>query len=116
MILRALALVVFVMLAGAAAAQQPAPRDPAFEKFLAELWKDAQVKGITRATFDKAFAGVAPDPRVIATTTRQPEYNKPAGAYVNSIASPANAKQGLQKEAQWRPTLEAIEKKFHVVR
>jgi membrane-bound lytic murein transglycosylase B len=116
MILRALALFIAVTLAGSALAQQPAPRDTAFETFLAGVWKDAQAKDVTRATFDKAFAGVTPDPRVIATTTRQPEYNKPAGAYVNSIASPSNAKQGLQKEAQWRPTLEAIEKKFRVER
>ena len=117
MILRALAAIALIAaFAVHAQAQQPAPRDPGFDKFLAELWKDAQPKGITRATFDKAFAGVVPDPRVIATTKKQPEYNKPAGLYVNSIASPLNAKNGLRKEAEWRPTLEAIEKKFKVER
>src|SRR5215203_2751271 len=105
MILRTLAAIAFIVsLTVPALAQQPAARDAAFEKFLSELWKDAQAKGITRATFDRAFAGVTPDPRVIATTSRQPEYNKPAGAYVNSIASPLNAKNGLRKEAEWRPT------------
>src|ERR671921_972740 len=99
MILRALAVLAFIVVcAGSVQAQQPAPRDTAFEKFLAELWKDAQVKGITRATFDRAFAGLTPDPRVIATTKKQPEYNKPAGLYVNQIASPLNAKTGLRKE------------------
>ena len=117
MILRALAVLVLTFACALPArAQQPAPRDPGFDKFLAELWKDAQAKGITRATFEKAFAGVTPDPRVIATTKKQPEYNKPAGAYVNSIASPLNAKNGLRKEAEWRPTLEAIEKKYKVER
>jgi len=113
-ILAALALVVSV--SASTVAQQPAPRDPAFEKFLADVWKDAQGKGITRATFEKAFAGVTPDPRVIATTKRQPEYNKPAGLYVNQIASPLNAKTGLRKEVEWRSTFDAIEKKYKVER
>ena len=117
MILRALAVLVLTFAYALSAQAQQAPtRDPGFDKFLAELWKDAQAKGITRATFDKAFAGVTPDPRVIATTKKQPEYNKPAGLYVNSIASPLNAKNGLRKEAEWRPTLEAIEKKYKVER
>ena len=117
MILRALAaLALFATLAVPALGQQPAPRDPAFEKFLGEVWKDAQAKGITRATFDKAFAGVTPDPRVIATTKKQPEYNKPAGLYVTQIASPVNAKTGLRKEVEWRTTFDAIEKKYQVER
>ena len=117
MIIRALAALAFVLtLAMPAQGQQPTPRDPAFEKFLGDVWKDAQAKGITRATFDKAFAGVTPDPRVIATTRKQPEYNKPAGLYVNQIASPLNAKTGLRKEAEWRTTFDAIEKKYHVER
>jgi lytic murein transglycosylase len=117
MILRALAALAFtIALASAATAQILHPRGIEFEAFVAELWKDAQAKGISRRTFLRAFDGVRPDPRVIATTQKQPEYNKPAGAYVNSIASPTNAKQGLQKEAEWRPTFEAIEKKFQVER
>src|SRR4029079_18233997 len=116
MILRALAALILVAFAISAQAQAQAPRDPAFEKFLAELWKDAQAKGIARTTFDRAFAGVTPDPRVIATTKKQPEYNKPAGLYVNQIASPVNAKTGLRKEAEWRATFDAVEKKYQVER
>ena len=117
MILRIVAAFALSLLLSAQAPAQPATAaDPAFQKFLAELWKDAQAKGITRKTFDNAFAGVTPDPRVIATTKRQPEYNKPAGAYVTSIASSANAKTGLKKEAEWRQTFDAIEKKYPVER
>ena len=116
MILRALAILFAIFLAGAAQAQQPPPHDPAFEQFLAGVWTDAQAQGITRATFDKAFAGVSPDPRVIATTKKQPEYNKPAGLYVNQIASPGNAAEGRRKEAQWHDTFDAIEKQFKVER
>jgi lytic murein transglycosylase len=121
MILHTLAaLTVTLSLISAAPAQRVAPStqppDPGFQKFLAELWKDAQARGITRRTFDIAFAGVTPDPRVIATTKRQPEYNKPAGAYVNSIASPQRARDGLKKAAEWRTTFDAVEKKYPVER
>src|SRR4051812_19495887 len=115
MILRALLALLVVALAAPAHAQQ-APANPAFQKFLIELWPDAQAQGITRATFDKAFAGVVPDPRVIATTKKQPEYNKPAGLYVNQIASPGNAAEGRRKETQWHGTFDAVEKKYRVER
>jgi lytic murein transglycosylase len=113
MILRALATALFVALAVPGHSQ---PRDLAFEKFLADLWQDAQAQKISRATFDKAFAGLAPDPRVIATTKKQPEYNKPAGLYVNQIASPGNAAEGRRKEAQWHDTFDAVERKYRVER
>src|ERR1041384_1595961 len=113
--LAALALLVLFALPPAQA-QVVHTRSLDFDQFVTELWKDAQAKGISRTTFAKAFADVTPDPRVIATTKKQPEYNKPAGAYVNSIASAANTREGLKKEAQWRPTFEAIEKRFRVER
>jgi membrane-bound lytic murein transglycosylase B len=67
-------------------------------------------RGVTRATFDAAFAGVTPDPRVIAQTQRQPEYGKPIGAYLAAIAS------GKSKALEWSGTLDAIEKNFGVDR
>src|SRR5258708_22508871 len=75
-----------------------------FDQFVTELWTDAQAKGITRTTFAKAFADVTADARVIATTRKQPEYNKPAGAYVTSITSVTSMKQAQKKETQWRQT------------
>src|SRR3954468_15893659 len=117
MILRALAIAWFATGFAASAQAQPAtPNNAQFDQFVADLWKDAQAKGISRATFAKAFDGVTPDPRVIATTKKQPEYGKPAGLYVNQIASPLNARQGLKKEAEWRSTFDAVEKKYQVER
>src|SRR3954471_8873357 len=117
MILQALTIVWFSLgLATSAQAQLVKPNSLQFDQFVAELWKDAEAQGISRGTFVRAFAGVTPDPRVIATTKKQPEYNKPAGAYVNQIASPGNAAEGRKKELQWRTTLEAVEKKYRVER
>src|SRR4029078_6028828 len=113
MILRAIAIVTLTIgLATSAQAQKLKPNSLQFDQFVADLWKDAQAKDISRGTFVRAFDGVTPDPRVIATTKKQPEYGKPAGLYVSQIASPVNAKQGLQKEAEWRSTFDAVEKKY----
>src|ERR1700682_1808990 len=76
-------------------------QEQTFAAFQAELWPDAQAKGVTRANFDLAMRGVTPDPRVIAATKRQPEYGKPVGNYVNSIVSAGNISQGKRKAAEW---------------
>jgi len=115
-ILAALTLAIVLHNSPARGQPQPQPSTANFKDFLEQLWRDAKAQGITRATFDLAFAGVTPDPRVIATTKRQPEYLKPAGAYVNSIASPGRAAIGLRKEKEWTKTFDAIEKEFGVER
>jgi membrane-bound lytic murein transglycosylase B len=87
-----------------------------FDDFLRELWPDARAQGITRATFDLAFAGLTPDARVIALTRHQPEYGKPIGAYIDSFVSPSSIAIGSRKAAEWGATLDVIEKKFGVER
>ena len=84
--------------------------------FLAELWPDAQAKGINRATFDTAMKGFAPDQRVIAATRRQPEYGKPVGDYVNAIVSKRRIADAQLKGREWAKTFDAVEKKFQVER
>jgi membrane-bound lytic murein transglycosylase B len=110
-----LALALSLVFTGAAGAQGPRT-DAGFERFVAALWIDAREQGITRATFDKAFAGVTPDPRVIRATQRQPEYNRPAGAYVDAAVSPQRIAAGSRKAAEWRTALDAVERTFQVER
>ena len=90
--------------------------DQSFAAFTTELWKDAQAKGITRATFDTAMKGVTPDQRVIAATKRQPEYGKPVGDYVNAIVSNRRIADAQLKAREWAKTFDAVEKKFQVER
>jgi len=85
-----------------------------FAAFVEGLWPDAANKGITRATFDTAFAGMTADAGVLAAMRREPEYGKPFGAYVASLASPSRIATGLRKSAQWAVTLHAVEDKFGV--
>ena len=104
----------FAAISFATAAAQDAPAD--FDALKTQLWPQAQAKGVTRATFDLAFRGITPDPRVIAVTKREPEYGKPIGEYVNSIASPSRVETGKQKAAQWAETFDREEKTYEVDR
>jgi membrane-bound lytic murein transglycosylase B len=91
-------------------------RASSFDALRNELWPLAQAQGITRATFDLAFRGLTPDARVIAITKRQPEFGKPIGAYVDSIASSARIAAGKQKAAQWADTFTRVETTYGVDR
>ena len=115
-------LLIFIFLASALV---PARADPIADAaassaqvtaFLDALWPDAQKQGITRATFNQAFAGFTPDARVIAATHREPEYGKPIGDYVSSVASKSRIAAGAAKAAQWASVLDAIEARYGVER
>lgn len=107
----------FLMLAFAlASARARGEAAASFQSFLDAVWRDAAARGIKRETFDAALAGVTPDPAVLAAKRQQPEYGKPFGAYLASLASPARLQAGLRKSAQWDGTLRAVEKKFGVDR
>ena len=112
----ALAIALASVVPAPAQQQQTEPGNSGFAPFLKELWPDAEAKGISRATFDAAFGGQVPDPRVIALVHRQPEFRKPMGAYIGSMVSPANIATGRRKAAAWSQVLDAVEKKFGVER
>ena len=109
-LLRALPLLALVLVSGHASGQAAEP----YAKFLTALWADAQAQGITRPTFDAAFAGVTPDQRVMAAMRRQPEYGKPFGAYVDSMVSPGRLAIGQRKIARFADTLRTVEQKYGV--
>jgi peptidoglycan lytic transglycosylase B len=90
--------------------------EQAVSTFLAELWPDAQAKGISRTTFDAAMKAFTPDQRVIAATRRQPEYGKPVGDYVNAIVSKRRVADAQLKAREWAKTFDEVEKKFQVGR
>jgi len=108
-------LALFAALCAQALAQQPKVPE-SFAPLIASLWPDAQARGISRKTFDLAFAGLTPDPRVAALTMRQPEYGAPVAAYLARIASQARIEGAARKAREWKPTLDAIEKQYGVDR
>jgi membrane-bound lytic murein transglycosylase B len=107
-----LALVIFLAFSGGPTHGQ----QESFTTFVADLWHDAQAKGITRSNFDLALKSVMPDQRVIAATQRQPEYGKPVGDYVNAIVSNRRIVDGQLKAREWAKTFDAVEQKFQVER
>src|ERR1700756_1452001 len=62
-------LVILVLLLAGPALAAPCGGD--FNAFLAATARDAQGQGVSRAVIDQAFAGLAPDPAVLAFDRRQ---------------------------------------------
>jgi membrane-bound lytic murein transglycosylase B len=91
--------------AGAAAPGQVAgSQQAAFRGFIEMLWPLAEARGVSRATFDSAFAGVAFDPTVIASAASQPEFVRPIWDYVSSAVSADRIQRGRERarsEALW---------------
>ena len=111
-----LATVAALLLAAPCVAQEK-PKVPAdFAPLLRTLWPETSARGITRKTFDSAFAGLTPDARVAALTVRQPEYGAPVGTYINRMASAARIKGAARKAAESSRTLDAVEQQFGVDR
>ena len=50
--------------------------------------------GARRADYERELAGLTPDPSVIRLDRNQPEFSRPAGAYVQSAASATRIAQG----------------------
>ncbi|NNM71305.1 lytic murein transglycosylase [Enterovirga aerilata] len=111
---------------GAAEAQRPAPspsasqgaaaRPEAFGRFLESLWPEARSAGVSRATFDEAFRGLEPDPKVVALTRRQGEFSRPISAYVAGAVSPSRISQGQALAERWRAVLDRVEASYGVPR
>src|SRR5271154_1024453 len=76
----------------------------AFRGFIETLWPLAEARGVSRATFDSAFAGVTFDPTVAASAGSQPEFVRPIWDYVASAVTIDRIQRGRDKarsEALW---------------
>ena len=87
---------------------------PAFGNFIAELWPLAQARGISRATFDTAFAGVSFDPKIVAHTNTQAELVKPIWVYLASAVSSARIARGEAKAEAERAWLDKARSTYGV--
>ena len=74
--------------------------EPRFDAFLQSLWPAAQTKGVRRATFDTAVAGLTFDASLKGSGERQAEFERTIKAYLDDAASPgrvAGGRAALQK-------------------
>src|SRR5512144_714647 len=92
---------------------------PAADKFQAcvdSLWPAAKAKGVSRETFDRAFAGVTLDPEVIEAANYQPEYVKPIGEYIDRVVSDKRIETGKQMLIDNKALLDTLEARYGVDR
>lgn len=87
-----------------------------FAAFVAGLWPEARAKGVSRQTFDAAFAGVTPDTDVLARTKKQAEFTKTIGQYLTSAVSEKRISNGTDRYRRWAPWLARAEAKYGVDR
>src|SRR5580704_19235869 len=82
-------------------ADRTAPTPAGFQEFLQSLWPLAAERGIARATFDAAFAGLEPDPAAPAASNRQAEFDKPLKTYLDEAVSPRRIARGRDCLNKW---------------
>jgi len=87
-----------------------------FGRFVTGLWTDAQAAGISRATFEAAFKGVQPDPKVIELARKQGEFSRPISTYVSGAVSSARISQGQVLAERWRAVFDRVEASYGVPR
>lgn len=73
----------------------PAPDQAGFDG-----WKQGFLDrhgGTRRAAYERELAGLSPDPTVIRLDGNQPEFSRPAGAYIQNAVTPARIAQAKQR-------------------
>jgi membrane-bound lytic murein transglycosylase B len=78
------------------------------------LRSDAIAAGIDAALFDRTFAGITLDPRVVTSDSSQPEFTRPVWEYIDGAVSVSRIAQGRLLKAQHRSTLKAIRRAYAV--
>ena len=92
----------------------PAHAQSDFDSWLAAFRQDAEAQGISAATLDAAFAGVAPVERVIELDRLQPEFLQTFADYLGRRVTASQVACGqalLQKHAA---LLDAVEQKYGI--
>ncbi|MGV7030125.1 lytic murein transglycosylase [Methylobacterium symbioticum] len=99
-------------------AAEPASRAASaaeFARFVATLRPEAEARGVSRATFEAAFAGVtSPDPDILARTKRQGEFGRPVWDYLVGAVSAGRIARGQARGQALAATLAAIEARYRV--
>ncbi|OYT84055.1 MAG: murein transglycosylase [Pseudomonas sp. PGPPP4] len=100
--------------APASAAEAMPQPDESFEQWRSRFRTLALGRGISAATFDQAFAGVQPDPTVIAADRSQPEFTKPVWEYLESAVSPLRVRNGKSLLIQQAGLLASLEARYGI--
>ena len=94
----------------------PPPPDPSLAALVDTLAAEATAQRISRATLERAFAGLTRDPEVVALSKAQPEHERTVGQYVEALVSPARIEAGRARLLELADALSAIESVYGVDR
>jgi membrane-bound lytic murein transglycosylase B len=97
--------VALVFLAGGATG---ALANLSFEQWVRQFRPEALAQGVSSGTFDAAFAGLQPLPRVIELFERQPEVKLTLEEYLTRVVPPTRVERGRQLLAENKALLERI--------
>ncbi len=87
-----------------------------FQSCLGGLRAEALGRGVAAATFDRAMAGVTPDPKVVEALEFQPEFKTPIWDYLAALVDAQKVAEGRAMMARHAGALAAAEKRFGVDR
>ena len=92
----------------------PLAAQQSFTEWRAGLRMEAIKQGISPLLFEQAFAGLTPDPQVIAADQSQPEFTRPVWEYLDSAVSSWRVARGKALLAEQAKTLHAIESRYKI--
>ena len=104
----------FLVAASSSLASLPAWAD--FASCVANLRAEAAHSGISSATLDKAFAGLAPDMKVLEFQKQQPEFKTPIWDYVEGLVDEERVADGKAAMARNARALAYAEETYGVSR
>jgi len=89
---------------------------PSFSEWRDQFRDEALAAGISADTFERAFAGIEPDPSVIEADRSQPEFTRPVWQYLDGAISPQRVRNGQRLLGEHATTLTGIEARYGVGR
>lgn len=114
-IVQALVMILSLLWAGAAMAQEPLAYNPVpLGLWVQELREEAVGKGVSAALFDKAFSGFEVNERVIELDRSQPEGRKTLNEYLQGAVTAGRKSKARSLYQQHRSLLDKISAEYGV--
>ena len=87
-----------------------------FHRCIAGLWPLAARRGVTRATFERYTAALAPDLRIMDLLDNQPEFTKSVWGYLDILITNERIEKGRALLAKYRDSFDRIERIYGIDR
>ncbi|MGA7804544.1 lytic murein transglycosylase [Bradyrhizobium sp.] len=87
-----------------------------FDNCIAGMWPDAAHRNISRESFDRFTAGLAPDLHIMDLLDAQPEFTKSIWDYLDILVNDNRLAKGREVLTQYKAQFDATEKAYGVDR